>query len=363
MKLTLVAGARPNFMKIAPLIHALDKAKAAGGGISYQLVHTGQHYDKALSAYFFEDLGIPLPKINLGAGSGSQAEQTASIMVAFENYLLENVCDAVIVVGDVNSTLACAVVAKKMNIDVIHVEGGIRSGDRSMPEEINRLVTDAISDYFFTTTPEAGENLIREGIDSKQIFFVGNTMIDSLVMTRHRWQKPKFLDEITKHEGYLVLTLHRPSNVDNPKVMQSIIDKINLTIKDIPIIFPVHPRTQSRLALVKLPPHVHITGPMRYLEFMYLLDHCKGVITDSGGIQEETTFLHKPCVTLRDTTERPETVLLGTNELIGNDSEKLAIALNNIISGKSKEGTIPQLWDGRTAERIVAQLITIYHEN
>lgn len=360
MRLTLVAGARPNFMKIAPIIHALDQAKAKGQKIYHQLVHTGQHYDDALSTYFFEDLGIPPPDRNLAAGSGTQSQQTASIMIAFEQYLLENPCDAVLVVGDVNSTLACSLVAKKLLIDVIHVEAGIRSGDRTMPEEINRIATDAISDYFFTTTAEADENLIRQGIDKARIFLVGNTMIDSLLMTREHWLRPHLLESIKGDPGYVVLTLHRPSNVDDRRILNAILDRINFSIPDLPIIFPVHPRTRKNMVGMKVHPNILLAEPMRYLEFMYLINGSRAVITDSGGIQEETTFLHKPCITLRNTTERPETVVLGTNELIGENLDKLEVVLKRMVNGEWKSGSIPALWDGKTSERIVKKLGQIY---
>lgn len=359
MHLTLIAGARPNFMKIAPIMHALQKAKNNGLDISFRLVHTGQHYDEKLSRSFFRDLNIPEPDVNLEVGSGSQATQTANIMVKFEDELTKNPADFVLVVGDVNSTMACAIVAKKLNAKVIHVEAGIRSNDLRMPEEINRMVTDAITDVFFTTTPEAGYNLVKNGIRASQIFLVGNTMIDSLVANLEKLQKPDFYNDLgLSNQNFIVMTLHRPSNVDEEGQLFKLIQLIGNKCRQKQIIFPVHPRTRQNLnKIADLPSNIYLTDPMRYLEFMYLIKDAYAVVTDSGGIQEETTFLGIPCLTLRENTERPETVTLGTNELIGLDRNNIEEAFERLHDGNWKKGIIPQLWDGKTAERIVDALL------
>ncbi len=361
IKITLIAGARPNFIKISPIIKALELAKSKGSGIEYRLVHTGQHYDDAMSQSFFRDLGIPEPNVNLKAGSGTQAEQTAAIMVSFENELLQHKPNLVMVVGDVNSTLACSIVAKKLNIDVAHVEAGIRSGDRTMPEEINRLVTDSIADYFFTTTPEAGNNLVREGINAKQIYWVGNTMIDTLIAQEHKFKKPAIYSDLDlKEEKYLVLTLHRPSNVDDSQNLERLLTLIHQAVKEIPVIFPVHPRTQKILSKISMPSSIKTCEPFGYLEFLYLVKNSLGVVTDSGGIQEEITYLHKPCLTLRTTTERPETVTLGTNILIGEAYDQIPVALTSLLNNEWKTGMIPELWDGHTSSRIIKKIIELY---
>jgi UDP-N-acetylglucosamine 2-epimerase (non-hydrolysing) len=361
IKITLIAGARPNFIKISPIIKAIELTRHDGAAIEYRLIHTGQHYDDAMSQSFFRDLGIPNPNVNLMAGSGTQAEQTASIMVSFEKELIEHIPNLVMVVGDVNSTLACSIVAKKLNIDVAHVEAGIRSGDRMMPEEINRLVTDSISDYFFTTTPQAGENLMKEGADPKQIFWVGNTMIDTLIAQEPNFKEPAVFSSLNlKKEQYLVLTLHRPSNVDDPKNLESLLNLIHQSAKDVPVLFPVHPRTKKMLANVKVPDSIHTCEPFGYLEFLFLVKNAMGVVTDSGGIQEETTYLHKPCITLRTTTERPETVTQGTNLLIGDHYDQIPIALASLIKKEWKTGKIPELWDGMTSTRIIKKVIELY---
>ncbi len=355
MHITLVAGARPNFVKIAPIIRALEHHNQTVGWdfFTWRLVHTGQHYDRELSEIFFRDLGIPEPHANLGVGSGSQAEQTARIMVAFEKELMVHPPDLVVVVGDVNSTMACTITAKKLHIKVAHVEGGLRSHDRTMPEEINRIVTDSVSDFFFTTTPGAGENLLREGISPEQIFFVGNTMIDTLANHISKAIAPKLWHDHRPEKGkYFVLTLHRPSNVDNRERLDSFLQAISESALPYPIIFPVHPRTRQNLD-EKSFHNLICTGPMGYLEFIYLVQHSAGVITDSGGVQEETTWLGIPCITLRSCTERPETVIIGTNEIIGEDMDKLRSSIRLIKSNKWKKGRIPDLWDGKAAERIV----------
>jgi UDP-N-acetylglucosamine 2-epimerase (non-hydrolysing) len=362
MHITLVAGTRPNFVKIAPIIHAIKKAQKEGAAMDYRLVHTGQHYDRSMSGSFFEDLEIPEPHSNLEVGSGTQAEQTAAIMIGFEKELIKCPTDLVLVVGDVTSTMACAIVTKKMNLPLAHVEGGIRSFDSTMPEEINRKVTDSITDHFFTTSSFANENLIKEGIEEHKIHFVGNVMIDSLFAQLDKLREPAlFKDYSLKNQKYLVLTLHRPANVDDPENLKRLLSTIQLHSHDCPIIFPVHPRTkkvmQENKIVVK---NLIIINPLSYSEFNYLVKNSFGVITDSGGITEETTVLGIPCLTLRDNTERPETCTIGTNELIGTDPSNLAIALKKLFTEKWKKGTIPELWDGKTADRIIAEIRKIY---
>lgn len=360
MKITLIAGARPNFIKIAPLIHALEAAQKRGADLTFRLVHTGQHYDDKLSKVFFEQLEIPEANINLGAGSGTQAEQTARIMIEFEKYLLKNPVDLVVVVGDVTSTLACTIVAKKLNIRVAHVEGGIRSFDMTMPEEINRLVTDSISDYFFTTSEVANANLLKAGVNPENIFFVGNTMIDTLKANLPKLIKPSLWNSAgLSAKEYYVLTLHRPSNVDDIEKFTRLMTTINALAKT-KVVFPVHPRTKKNLDRINgAIDNIIPTDPISYLEFIYLLKESKGVITDSGGVQEETTVLGIPCITLRNNTERPETVDMGTNELIGENLDSLNKAFQRIQNGEWKTGKIPPLWDGKTAERIVAIIETL----
>lgn len=358
MKITLVAGARPNFMKIAPVIRAMRAAQKAGHALTYRLVHTGQHYDDRLSRIFFEQLQLPEPDVNLGAGSGTQAEQTGRIMVAFERDLQENPTDLVVVVGDVTSTLACTIVAKKLNTRVAHIEGGIRSFDMTMPEEVNRIVTDALADYFFTTSTIANDNLRKAGIREDQIFFVGNTMIDTLLTHLPQVTPPEVVKEQRLARGaFWVLTLHRPSNVDEGARLNRWIQAIDRAVHE-PVVFPVHPRTRANFEkLAVRPAHIHPTPPLSYFEFIYLLKEARGVITDSGGIQEETTVLGIPCLTLRMNTERPETVSVGTNELLGDSVEALATAIERVYAGQWKKGAIPELWDGQTAQRIVNVLL------
>lgn len=361
MRVTIVAGARPNFLKVAPLIKEIERVRDDGADIGYRLVHTGQHYDDNLSRVFFDELGIPLPDVNLNAGSGTQAVQTANIMVGFEQELLENPCDMVIVVGDVNSTLACSIVAKKLNIKVAHVEAGIRSFDMTMPEEINRMVTDSISDYFFTPTETANENLMRSGVNAAHVYYVGNIMIDSLYMNRHRLTEPGLVHQYGLDlSKCIVLTLHRPHNADDPAKLNAILETLVKNNPGYHIIFPVHPRTQKTLEATGFShPKLLVTEPLSYLSFIYLVSRCKAVVTDSGGIQEETTVMGVPCITLRSNTERPETVNIGTNELVGDDLDKLESALNSIFTGNWKEGAIPDMWDGKTAQRIVKTLLDI----
>lgn len=361
MKLTIIAGARPNFMKIAPVIHAIQKAQSAGKDISYRLVHTGQHYDKNMSGTFFEELNIPMPDVNLGAGGGSQAEQTAAIMVAFEKELIANPSDLIVVVGDVTSTMACSIVAKKLNTRVAHIEAGIRSWDLTMPEEINRMVTDSITDYFFTTSEIANTNLRNAGISDDRIFFVGNVMIDTLLANIDRFRKPDFYDSLQLEEGkYLVLTMHRPANVDEASKLKRTMDEILNNTHGLPVIFPIHPRTAKIFRELGIEsPMLKIVDPLGYLEFNYLVRHCKAVVTDSGGITEETTVMHVPCMTLRDNTERPETCTIGTNELVGTNPDAIKPALDKLFSGEWKKGGIPELWDGNAAERIIETLVNM----
>ena len=361
MNITIVAGARPNFMKIAPIIEAIQNKKEEGFNLNYRLVHTGQHYDKNLSGTFFEELNIPLPDSNLDVKSGTQAEQTAAIMIGFEKELKQNPCDLVMVVGDVTSTMACTIVAKKANIKVAHVEAGIRSGDMRMPEEINRIVTDSLTDYFFTTSNYANENLVRLGVSKSNIFFVGNVMIDTLLKNEKRLQKPQLWEQLNlSSKKYLVMTLHRPSNVDEEKRLKTLITQLVTLGEAFPIIFPVHPRTQKLLCNLNLNfKNLHYVNPLGYLEFNYLVKHAFAVITDSGGITEETTVMNVPCMTLRDNTERPETCDIGTNILVGNDPEKIEKAFKILFSGTWKQGEIPELWDGHAATRIVHHLATM----
>lgn len=365
MYIDLIAGARPNFMKIAPIIHAIKTRMEMGANIQYRLIHTGQHYDKAMSQSFFDQLDIPEPHVNLGAGGGTQAEQTASIMIGYEKLLQEDKCDLCLVVGDVTSTMACAIVAQKMNVKVAHVEGGIRSGDWTMPEEINRLVTDSITDYFFTTTESAGTNLIKAGVPNEKIFWVGNTMIDTLRKNEPRFQQPDFWNKFQlEKKKFIVMTLHRPSNVDEEShfkhLLQVILDETN----NYPIIFPVHPRTKKVLdRLIQdglTGDNLLLVDPLGYLEFNYLVKNAAIVITDSGGITEETTVLGVPCITLRNNTERPETVEVGTNELVGTDPINVKRAIKGFFNDGWKSGAIPEKWDGNTAPRIVSILEDLF---
>ena len=359
MKVTLIAGARPNFMKIAPLIHAIQKAQEEGKNISYRLVHTGQHYDKNMSDTFFEELNIPKPDVNLGVGGGTQAEQTAGIMVAFEKDLMEHPTDLVMVVGDVTSTMACSIVAKKLCTKVAHVEAGIRSWDLTMPEEINRMVTDSLADIFFTTSEVANTNLRNLGAKPEQIHFVGNVMIDTLLANMDRFRKPEIYDQLNlKKGGYLMLTMHRPANVDEAEKLRHTMNEIVGNVHGLPVIFPIHPRTAKIFKDLGITAdNLHIVDPMGYLEFNYMVKHSKAVITDSGGITEETTVMGIPCITLRDNTERPETCTVGTNELIGTNPNAIKPALDKLFAGQWKKGGIPELWDGKTAGRIVEILV------
>lgn len=361
LNITIIAGARPNFMKIAPIIHEINRRKNLGVPIGFRLVHTGQHYDQKMSDNFFSQLGIPEPDINLKCGGGTQAEQTASIMVSFEKDLLAHLCDLVLVVGDVTSSMACSIVAKKLNIPVAHVEAGIRSGDLSMPEEINRIVTDSITDYFFTTTEMAGANLVKCGASSNRIFFVGNTMIDTLLANIHNFYPPKQgnISKIITNK-YFVLTLHRPANVDNPEKLIQLLNTINNATDSIPVLFPAHPRTAKVLEGFEIStPNIHLCEPLSYLEFNYLVKNANGVITDSGGITEEASVLNVPCITLRNSTERPETVEYGTNILIGDHIDSLPSYIRQITDGKWKQYKPILKWDGNTSARIVEALLKL----
>ena len=359
IKISIIAGARPNFVKIAPIIHEIQRRPDEI--IKFRLIHTGQHYDSKMSNAFFEELNIPEPGVNLNCGGGSQTVQTANIMVAFESELIANPADYVLVVGDVTSTMACSIVAKKLGTKVIHVEAGIRSGDITMPEEINRIVTDSLTDVYFTTTLQASQNLIKLGFDSDKIFLVGNVMIDTLLGNLNKLRKPKIWDSLQLSNGnYFVLTLHRPSNVDDVDGFSEILNVISENTGNLPVIFPIHPRTkQNFLNAGNALKNIYVVDPMGYLEFNYLVKNAKAVITDSGGITEEATVLGIPCFTLRKNTERPETVDIGTNYLIGTEPAKVKIALNNFINGHQKKGGIPEFWDGKSSIRIIDKILQL----
>jgi len=347
-----VVGARPNFMKIAPLLREL----LARERFESCLVHTGQHYDPTMSQSFFRDLGIPEPDINLGVGSGPHGEQTAQVLTQVERLLLERRPDVVLVVGDVNSTLAATLAAVKLNIPVAHVEAGLRSGDREMPEEINRLLTDAVATWLFVTEPAAQANLRREGVAEHRIHLVGNVMIDTLLEHLDRARKLDTLQRLGLHSrGYALLTLHRPSNVDDPRQLRQLFDVLEEIHEKVPIVFPVHPRTAA--AIQNLfggeEPTLRLVEPLGYLDFLCLMADAKLVLTDSGGIQEETTALGVACLTLRDTTERPITVTEGTNTVVGSDPATIRTETRKILDGKGKTGRVPELWDGRAASRII----------
>ncbi len=371
IKIINVVGARPNFMKIAPIMSEMKRCEC----IQPLLVHTGQHYDKNMSKLFFEDLEIPKPDIDLEVGSGSHAVQTAEVMKRFEPVLLKERPDYILVVGDVNSTIACALTASKLGIKTIHVEAGLRSFDRKMPEEVNRVLTDCISDLLFTTERNAENNLIREGIDKEKIFFVGNVMIDTLLKHREKAQKSQILDTLglsinNNIVPYTVLTLHRPSNVDNSENLRCILEALSVLSEKQLVIFPVHPRTRKNIASFGLNKLLNISDgsdsssystsngirlidPIGYLEFMNLMARAKLVMTDSGGMQEETTVLQIPCLTIRENTERPITITEGTNIMVGNDKDKIIKEGLKILNGNIKQGHIPELWDGKAAGRII----------
>ena len=358
-----VVGARPNLMKVAPVMAAM----AWRPGVCQTLVHTGQHYDANMSEVFFQQLGIPEPEVNLGVGSSSHAQQTAQIMARLEPVVLEQQPDLVLVYGDVNSTVAAALVCTKLLISVGHVEAGLRSFDRTMPEEINRLVTDQISDLLFTPSADANENLLREGITPERIHLVGNVMIDTLVRllpaALQRWQAGSLqMDGLRLDQGrYALVTLHRPSNVDDPTMLAEIMSTLVNISRDIPVIFPVHPRTRQQLQNSKFKiqnSKLYLIEPLTYLDFLALQRHATLVITDSGGIQEETTYMGVPCLTIRENTERPVTITLGTNTLVGQDMERLRAEVERIWAGDGKQGQVPPLWDGHAAERIADVIMT-----
>ncbi len=362
MLIDIIAGARPNFMKIAPIINEIKKRKQKGVNLTYRLIHTGQHYDQKMSGNFFEQLGIPHPNINLEVGSGTQGQQTARIIERYEAILLKKPCDLCVVVGDVNSTMACTIAAKKLNIKVAHVEAGIRSWDLTMPEEINRMVTDAITDYFFTTSEIANENLKKLGFKENQIFYVGNTMIDTLLKNISRFEAPPEWNELKLQEKeYIVMTLHRPANVDEEAKLKELIDEIIHNVENIPVVFPVHPRTAKILERIGVKAdNLFMIEPLGYLQFNYLVKNAKAVITDSGGITEEATVMKVPCMTLRDNTERPETITIGTNELVGTNPKNIKPHLETLFSNQWKQGGIPNLWDGKASERIVDHILELF---
>jgi len=363
MKIDLIVGARPNFMKAAPLYHAMQ---GYPGEFEVRLIHTGQHYDEKMSDIFFHQLKLPKPDVYLGVGSGTHAVQTGAVMVEYEKLLLKEPADLVLVVGDVNSTLACALVAKKLHLKVGHIEAGLRSFDRQMPEEINRLVTDSIADYLFTTSRDADEHLKREGHSENAIFFVGNLMIDSLNTYLDRADCSELLDSLGVRKGeYGLVTLHRPSNVDNPETFAGILEAFQEIAEYMPLIFPTHPRTRERIARLDTNgelnslPGFHLIDPVGYLEFIALEQSAKVILTDSGGIQEESTVLGVPCLTLRENTERPVTITEGTNRLVHPEPHAIVNVITPIINGRMPSGSIPEKWDGQAAERIVDILRTL----
>ncbi len=359
IKILCIVGARPNFMKIAPLMRVF---RAVPDVFDTRLVHTGQHYDEAMKDAFFRQLQIPEPDIDLGVGSGTHTVQTAEIMRRFEPVVDDYSPEAVLVVGDVNSTIACALVAAKKNIAVVHVEAGLRSGDRRMPEEVNRVLTDQISDLLFTTEPDGKANLLREGVAEEKIHFVGNVMIDTLFANRERAVDPgQTLAELTDidalTEDFGILTLHRPSNVDDPIVLQRLLETIAELSRRLPLVFPIHPRTRTRIDEAGLTPvladsRIALTEPLGYLQLLGLMTRARLLMTDSGGLQEESTALGVPCITLRENTERPITVDNGTNTIVGTDPVRINACFDDVMATGGKAGQVPELWDGRAAERI-----------
>lgn len=353
-KIISVVGARPNFMKVAPIHKAFKKHHDK---ITHLICHTGQHYDEKMSKVFFEDLELPQPDFYLGVGSGSHAEQTANVMIEFEKILIKESPDLVLVVGDVNSTIACSLTAKKLHIKVVHVEAGLRSFDMEMPEEINRILTDRISDYLFVTEKSGLENLKNEGVDVSKIFFVGNVMIDSLVYYQPKINQSNILEHFNLSPfNFCLVTLHRPSNVDTKASLEKLVKFLNIIAKERKVVFPIHPRTKNNLekhSLIEtLNNSIILSEPIGYIDFQALIKNAELIVTDSGGIQEESTYLGVQCITLRTSTERPSTVDIGTNQLIGIDLEKAEVACLNVLAGNKKAGTIPELWDGKAAKRI-----------
>ncbi len=359
INIDLIGGARPNFMKISPIIDAIDNLYP--DKISYRLIHTGQHYNDKMSGQFFRQLNIPEPHYNFRAGSGTPTEQTAKIMLEYDKLLKGVKPSFSIVFGDVTSTMACAIVAKKANIKVAHVEGGIRSGDMKMPEEINRKITDSIADIFFTTTTTANQNLINEGVSKRNIFLVGNTMIDTLMKHEKNFKVPDIWNSLKlRKKNYIVMTLHRPSNVDDKAILEKYLDCILKYSRGKKIIFPIHPRTKKVLKSINIKyNNLFMIDPLGYLEFNYLVKNSMAVITDSGGITEETTVMNIPCITLRDTTERPETVKIGSNELIGTNAKNISYALDKLFLNNWKKSQIPELWDGKSGERIIKHILSL----
>lgn len=365
-KIISIVGARPNFMKVAPLHKAFEKISCQNrnSNINHLICHTGQHYDEKMSKVFFDELELPKPDFYLGIGGGSHAEQTSKIMIEFEKVLLTEKPDLVIVVGDVNSTIACSLTAVKLGIKVAHVEAGLRSFDRKMPEEINRILTDSISDFLFVTEKSGMENLRNEGIGSEKVFFVGHVMIDSLIHYLPKSEKSKIFDELAVEPfKYFTATFHRPSNVDDPENLSQLLKFLSSVSSEYKVVFPVHPRTRNNIAKFGLEGEISkqiiLTDPIGYLDFIRLISKSKLLLTDSGGIQEETTYLGIPCITLRKTTERPITVQEGTNYLVGDNYNLANEIVSDIISGKAKKGKIPELWDGKAAERIVEILFNV----
>jgi UDP-N-acetylglucosamine 2-epimerase (non-hydrolysing) len=359
-KIFLVGGARPNFMKIAPILSRLRERTR----FRPMLIHTGQHYDDAMSEAFFRDLGLSPPDLNLGVGSGSQAQQTGQIMRKFEELVLEARPDLVMVVGDVNSTVACSLVATKLHVSVAHVEAGLRSFDRRMPEEINRVLTDAVSDFLFTTCTDANENLLREGISPEKIFFVGNVMIDSVMKFREKSRASPIVEKLgLRRREYVLMTLHRPSNVDKAKSFRGLLHAVGEIQERLPVVFPIHPRSRKMLKKLGLQgetakiPHLKIIPPLGYVDFLRLMDLAQLVLTDSGGIQEETTVLGVPCLTLRENTERPVTVRQGTNRVVGSDPKRIVQEANAVLEQPTRKPSRPKFWDGRAAHRIVDVLL------
>ena len=364
MKILNIVGARPNFMKMAPIIEAMNQHPDT---IEHLLVHTGQHYDEKMSQAFFDDLGMPKPDMDLEVGSGSHAEQTARIMVAFEKVCLQEKPDLVIVVGDVNSTMACTITAKKLGIKVAHVEAGLRSRDMEMPEEINRLCTDVLCDYLFITDHFAKENLQAEGVEQEKIIFVGNVMIDTLLKHKAKASELDVLAQLgLEKKGYATLTMHRPSNVDDRETLQGILEALQEISRQMPIIFPIHPRTRKMAEQFGLGHYftsggrvegIWLTEPLGYLDFLNLNMNAKMMLTDSGGLQEESTVLGVPCITMRHNTERPITCEVGTNVIVGNNQERILTAANDVLAGRQRSGSMPEKWDGHAAERIVDWLV------
>ena len=364
MKVTSVVGARPNFVKIAPILWELDKRRIQGFPIASLLVHTGQHYDEGMSEIFFRQLDLPQPDVYLGVGSGTHAEQTARIMIEFEKVCFQESPDLVIVVGDVNSTLACALVAAKLCIPLAHVEAGLRSFDRTMPEEVNRVVTDHLADFLFTHSEEANHNLISEGIPAGRIFFVGNIMIDTLIRHRARAEASEIRAKLQLQDReYALLTLHRPSNVDDEGVLKSILHAIAEIQRRLPVVFPVHPRSRKKIEefdiknLIAEMSNMILVPPLGYLDFLHLMSHAAVVLSDSGGVQEEATILGVPCLTLRDGTERPVTVTDGTNAVVGTKTHDIIQETFRVLAGTAGSNRTPPMWDGEAAKRIVSVIL------